>query len=338
MEEIKISVVVAVYNAKEYLEKCIKSICGQTWKNLEILLVDDGSTDGSGELCDILAQQDARIHVIHQKNCGVSETRNAGIRRSTGRYIAFVDSDDYLEKEYVEMLVDQSCLDSMAIVGYYIDIEKEGIIRKRPVTAGKELIRILDERQVAKIYQLGLFSVVWNKLYETKILKDGVFFEKGISLGEDLIFNLNYMSRKGREYRIVNRPLYHYVRRGIDSLDTKYRTDFSACQQLIFERFIEYVTRIGAERKDIDILYECYFRALIVAIDNLYSNRSQLEKKKYHKDFCELAQNSKLDWIIKQLRGKKRMVCGMRLWGIRHGLYCFDYAGRESIKHIMRMK
>lgn len=105
MKANKISVIVPVFNVENYLEKCVKSIIEQTYKNLEVILVDDGSTDKSGFLCDELKKQDYRIKVIHKTNGGLSDARNAGIQVSTGKYLSFIDSDDYLERTALEQMM-----------------------------------------------------------------------------------------------------------------------------------------------------------------------------------------------------------------------------------------
>lgn len=101
-----ISVIVPVYNIQGYLERCVRSICAQTYKDLEIILVDDGSTDGSGEICDRLAKEDNRIRVFHKENGGSSSARNLGIREAMGEYLGFIDSDDYIEPDMYELLAD----------------------------------------------------------------------------------------------------------------------------------------------------------------------------------------------------------------------------------------
>src|SRR5699024_4494271 len=100
-----ISVIVPVYNVEKYVRRCIDSICGQTYSNLEIILIDDGSTDSSGKICDEMAAKDGRISVIHQENKGLSQARNAGLDQAKGEYIAFVDSDDYLSLNMYECLL-----------------------------------------------------------------------------------------------------------------------------------------------------------------------------------------------------------------------------------------
>lgn len=103
-----VSVIVPVYNVEQYLEKCIDSIINQTYKNLEIILIDDGSTDSSGKICDSYAARDKRIKVIHQENGGLAVVRNIGVSAASGEYIMFVDSDDYIDTEIVQFLYEQS--------------------------------------------------------------------------------------------------------------------------------------------------------------------------------------------------------------------------------------
>lgn len=106
-----VSVIVPVYNVKSYLQECFDSICCQSYQNIEIILVDDGSTDGSGELCDVLAAKDNRTTVLHKENGGLSDARNAGLRIAQGEWISFVDSDDYVSPVFIEILLN-ACLDS----------------------------------------------------------------------------------------------------------------------------------------------------------------------------------------------------------------------------------
>ena len=129
MEEKKVSVIIPVYNVKEYVEKCVETVIKQTYSNLEIILVDDGATDGSGEICDKLACKDQRIEVIHKKNGGLSDARNAGLKVVTGEYYLFVDSDDWISVNMVKRLVDCAEKEDADIVccGFF-DVMKDEII------------------------------------------------------------------------------------------------------------------------------------------------------------------------------------------------------------------
>ena len=127
VDEGKISVVVPVYNVEDYLDRCVKSIISQTYENLEVILVDDGSADGSPVMCDSWAQKDPRIKVIHKPNGGVSSARNAALDAATGDFIGFVDSDDWIENDFYELLMKSLAENGsdIAFCGYYV-VERSG--------------------------------------------------------------------------------------------------------------------------------------------------------------------------------------------------------------------
>ena len=128
-ETVKISIVVPIYNVEDYVKSCIESIIGQTYRNLEIILVDDGSTDCCPEICDDYAKKDSRVHVIHKRNGGLVSARKAGLAAATGDYVLAVDVDDWIEKDRVEVLVRDGILlthaDMIYLSGYTLDFEEE---------------------------------------------------------------------------------------------------------------------------------------------------------------------------------------------------------------------
>lgn len=182
-----ISVIVPVYNVQKYVRKSVESILQQTYKNLEIILVDDGSTDESGKICDTLARSDNRVTVIHKKNGGLSDARNAGLDRATGELIGFVDSDDYIEKNMYEVLEERMRINEADIscCGRYVVQESDGT--KTPYF-------ILDREQILSPCQAigklliwdGCDSAAWDKLYKVKLFK-GRRYPFGV-LHEDLNF------------------------------------------------------------------------------------------------------------------------------------------------------
>lgn len=172
-----VSVIVPVYNVSAYLEECIRSICGQTYQKLEIILIDDGSTDGSGEICDQYAEKDERILVRHQENRGVSAARNLGLDIMHGNYIAFVDADDVIHEEYLERLyslcIRNQC--EISCCGYQDFVQKEGSLEWR--TKGQDLSsieiwegnRALAELNKWRCTEATTMVVIWNKLYIKKV-------------------------------------------------------------------------------------------------------------------------------------------------------------------------
>lgn len=165
-----ISVIVPVYNVEKYIKRCLDSIINQTYKNLEVILIDDGSTDESGKICDEYEKKDNRIKVIHQNNSGVASSRNIGIENSSGLYITFIDSDDFVEVDYIEILfkeiMNNDCDVSTCLYNKYSDKLK----RKRNIDyvvskySGKKAL-------LSMLYQKNIDSSLWGKMYKSKLLK-----------------------------------------------------------------------------------------------------------------------------------------------------------------------
>ena len=205
-----ISVIVPVYNVRPYLKRCIDSIIAQTYSNLEILLVDDGSTDGSGELCDAYARQDARIQVIHKKNGGLSDARNCGIEHAQGRYLCFVDSDDGIAPQMIEVLYRElleNAADISAVGWKAFDSDAFPSVKEQEAAS-----KILQPKeailQILCSEELGDFA--WNKLYRRSLFQE-IQYPYGRML-EDL----------GTTYRLFEKcvrivycpvPLYFYYQR-----------------------------------------------------------------------------------------------------------------------------
>jgi glycosyltransferase involved in cell wall biosynthesis len=203
-----ISVIVPIYNGISYLRECIESIQRQTYAPLEIILVDDGSTDGSGELCDKYANTDCRIQVIHQKNQGPSGARNTGIDHYTGEYIAFVDGDDKVEPDYLEFLWTQihNTGANISCCGFYRFYHDSGISRgPRKVYSG--ILSGEEAMRIALYQRKPLDYSVWNKLFKRELFTK-IRFPEG-RLFEDLgtvIYLMHLSSRVA--YSTI--PKYYY--------------------------------------------------------------------------------------------------------------------------------
>lgn len=172
-----ISVIVPIYKVEAYLDRCVQSIVNQTYTNLEIILVDDGSPDRCPQMCDAWAKRDSRIRVIHKENGGLSDARNAGMRVMRGEYVAFVDSDDWLEKQFIEKMymtaVEQDC-EVVGCAFRELDCEAKG----SDIQASR-LIRVVDRvTAVRDLIDDKIRQVVWNKLYRRNLIAD-IPFAKG---------------------------------------------------------------------------------------------------------------------------------------------------------------
>lgn len=192
----KISVAVAIYNSEDYLERSIRSVLNQTYRNLEVILVDDGSTDSCAAICDRFAQQDSRVKVIHKKNGGLYTSRNVGMEEATGEYLAFLDGDDWLDENmYEEML---SCLKEqgaeLAVCRYkwvYQDETVDISTGRIAVMEGQEMLaKYLEEDEAFQIQ-----NAAWNKLYKRSILGDLRFPARWY---EDMLYTIRLLNKPGK--------------------------------------------------------------------------------------------------------------------------------------------
>ena len=203
-----ISIIVPVYNVEKHISECIESLLNQTYQNLEIVLVDDGSTDESGKICDKFAQKDNRIKVYHKPNGGVSSARNYGLEKATGKYISFCDSDDQMTSQMIEKLFNalQEHNVKMAMCGYKQindngekDHKKES--RLYCIDAENDLFEIISSPELN-------LSAVWNKMFEASEIKK-LKFDHSISWGEDQIFVFDFL-KNNKEFFYVGEMLYVY--------------------------------------------------------------------------------------------------------------------------------
>ncbi|MBD5545390.1 MAG: glycosyltransferase family 2 protein [Lachnospiraceae bacterium] len=229
-----VSVIVPVYKSEKTLERCVKSLTMQSYKDLEILLVVDGPPDQSGELAEKLAGEDNRIRVINQKNQGVSAARNKGLKEAKGTYIRFLDSDDYVEKDSIQILVEaMEAGDTDFVVAGFHHLYFGRCIEKLPEQEG--IFRVEESKDfIWKLYGAGFFHMPWNKLFKREMIKTG--FPEDLNLGEDLLFNLAYL--KGcKHFSTVKKPVCEFIQddRGT-TLSTKKRKDKLEIALLLYER------------------------------------------------------------------------------------------------------
>lgn len=216
MQQDLISVIIPVYNVEKYLRKCLDSVVSQTYNNLEILIVDDGSTDCSGQICDEYAEKDDRIQVFHQLNGGLSKARNTGIDLSTGDYLMFIDSDDYISKDMALELYNElkkSNADMSICNFHYVD-ENNNIIKKKELdfhNAGsfiltkKELLNALTNSNISTAIVIGC-----NKLYKNSIF-DSLRYPIGRIYEDEFI--IHHILNKIDKAILINQKYYYYVQR-----------------------------------------------------------------------------------------------------------------------------
>lgn len=208
-----ISVIIPVYNAAPYLPGCLDSVLAQTYRELEILLIDDGSTDGSGAICDRYAAMDPRIRVLHQENGGVSRARNRGLELATGELISFVDSDDALEPDMYELLVGLlTGHDAQISHCGYKRFDKQGAFVRDVNGTGRLMVQTGEEAIVCMLRGEHFSNGLWNKLFRSSIVRD-LRFREDLKNNEDVLFNVHAFSRAERtvfrdegKYRYYDHP------------------------------------------------------------------------------------------------------------------------------------
>ena len=215
MDNIKVSVIVPVYNAEKYLKRCVDSLLAQTYSNIEIILVNDGSTDSSPMICDEY-KSDNRVVVIHQENKGLAAARNKGLKNATGDYIGFVDADDFVKEDMFEVLlstaVDNDC--DMVNCGHF-EVEEDGtVLRECTDTHGftpNELVPQDDlVNRIKEILNDNLLWFLWRNLYKTEFLNKYNITYCEEDVVEDSLFNLDCLLNNPRIV-FIDIPLYYYV-------------------------------------------------------------------------------------------------------------------------------
>lgn len=285
-----VSVIVPVYNVEQFLDNCVESIVGQNYSNLEILLVDDGATDACPQMCDEWAKKDTRIRVIHKSNGGLSDARNAGLAVCTGRYIVFVDSDDYVHPDYVyylHQLITENDAD-LAICEYRI-VTSDGKVLNR-FADSKEVV-IMDQQQALKEMCDGerFSNSAWAKIYSRDAFCD-IRFPVG-RLFEDVATTYK-LFLKAKTIVLGKRPLYNYVRREGSIMTATFnrrRLDAVYYAEKMCEEIVEHwPALLGTTQKRLFAAYMSCWKAIVSSrqksieeqelLDELYIKMTHIRK------------------------------------------------------------
>lgn len=286
-----VSVIVPVYRAEGCLQYCIDSIREQSIQDIEIILVDDGSPDRSGEICDTYAAADPRIRVIHKENGGVSSARNAGIEAAGGEYIVFADSDDYAEPDYIASLLSAREADPDAghiwccfrtVAGY---VQEE----TRPNRPSDKPEKLFSRAEIMTLHEMFLDAAPFCKLYRTDVIKKNhLRFDETLSLGEDLLFNLAYLDAvPDTAIKVIAKPLYNYVQGNSESLGSKYRPDMLEIYRKLNNTFEGYLKKWQVSEEQLQKFYNSWYYSLDKVMRN---NMKDAEKSR---GAC-IRQNNKL--------------------------------------------
>ena len=229
----KISIIIPIYNTEAYLPRCIDSILSQSFTDYELILINDGSIDNSGSICDKYAQQDNRIKVFHQKNGGLSSARNTGLDHAQGEWIYFVDSDDELKPDGLQTLVNCISEDVDMVMGgyeqYNLDgnlIETEKNHETLTLSRRDSLLVLFPDHSI----QYSYLGYVWIRLFRNRIIQDhGLRFDTSIRIKEDTLFVTQYLCKSNGKTRFTTTPVYKYIAQAsseMNSLMIKYNPKY----------------------------------------------------------------------------------------------------------------
>ncbi|MBQ8164270.1 MAG: glycosyltransferase family 2 protein [Clostridia bacterium] len=281
-----VSIVVPVYNGEKYVASCVESLCNQSYKDIEIILINDGSADNTGRILDELKHKDDRITVIHKENGGVSSARNRGIEEASGEYLLFCDCDDAPEKEWCEELVkcSEAHYDKLPVcfIRLYVDGELSDwqyCIKEKLDSA--EAYSVYGKNDLSMFLVNRLIFSPCNKLYRADIVKqNNIKFDLGESLGEDAVFAFRYIAAIGGSIVTVNKFLYNYLRQNPNGLTTKRRTTDVKSFDYMYFNFKKMLSVLDVDKKEVYdefyyFFYENYIRDLYMCIRNKTVKKSE---------------------------------------------------------------
>ena len=281
-----VSIIVPIYNAEKYLKECLDSLVGQTYRNLEIILVDDGSKDKSGKICDEYAKQDSRVIVIHKKNNGVSAARNSGIEKATGNWIAFVDADDWIQRNYIESFAHEIEPDIDIICCGYKRINGNKVEK---VNNNQDIIVLNSMEFIEKLLNVqNGYGFVHTKFFK-KTAIDDIRFDTNLKVGEDALFNIEVAS-KIRKVKIINKSLYNY-RISPESTVKKYDPGYVDKYQKSMQKCFDYINVNFENNNDIILNVENYiaYHVMLIAINYCYNPDNPTKKRKQQlKEVCNI--------------------------------------------------
>lgn len=284
----KISIIMPLYNVEKYVSISIESVINQNYDNLELIIVNDGSTDKSANIARSYEEKDKRIKLIHKENGGLSDARNTGINHATGDYIIFIDSDDKWESNSLKPLIEfiESNNLDVAIFGYSADVydKDNNLISSTKVVEDEKIFDKSIDYQKILISNKQIIGYAWNKIYKTTMLRNNnIYFEKGISYIEDVLFNRTVYSFAKR-IGFFEKSIYHYAQRKTETLGSKYYPGMALMDARANKAFYDSLVSLGCKLEDTikysnsNMINRSRWSAMIIATTNKI-NKSEKKKQ-----------------------------------------------------------
>lgn len=294
-----VSVIIPVYNVEKYLSCCIDSVINQTYANIEIILVNDGSTDGSGQICEVYAQKDSRIKVFHKKNGGLSDARNYGMKQATGEYFTFVDSDDKIAQNGIEILVKTlNKYHVKLVMATFSYLDNNQLIKSNSANFFEEILSVadyLDYLYTHKTVDVATYITAWGKLYHRDLFADILFPVSKLHEDEFTTYKLAIKSEK---IAYVNEFIYHYRKREGSIMESEYRIAYLDALEALKER-VAYLENLGynTDRTVYYLLHTYSYHKMMLKkyqFDEMYQKISKEYNLLFKKVYPELSIKQKL--------------------------------------------
>lgn len=296
-----VSIIVPVYNAEKYLDKCISSILEQTYHNIELILVNDGSTDKSEQICIEYTKNDNRIIYLKQSNAGPSASRNNGISRSKGDYIQFLDADDYLDKNSVDILV-EAIKDVDYVIAGYFNIRENKQEKPKKLVASTLIGSYLKEDLLShwgELVEGEVFHYTWNKLYKSEFIKNNIQFNEKIKISEDMLFNLDYLSNI-KTLKIIDKPIYYHVLYNQESLTKSYHNGLFEMRK-ITHQYMEAFLKSNSvyQGNNCRVVKELYAKRIKTIFIHLCSQKTRMKNSEKLKIINQIVNDDSVRSITK---------------------------------------
>lgn len=277
------SIIIPVYNAERTIRRCLDSVAAQTCGDFEVLMIDDGSPDGSAGICAEYVASDLRFRLLQQPNQGVSAARNLGLKSAQGTYIAFLDSDDAYMPDYLQTFRQLTEIhpDLDCFWCGFDEISDNGMVRHH--TFGDTGISCLYRRDIMLAHERWMDSTLWNKLFRRSVIVDAdIVMDRHLSLGEDMMFVFQYLDAARDGICVINRPMYLYAHLSDGTLDSKYRPDLKEIYDLLDDRILGYLRKWEVSEGHIRKYYNSVFYMQERILRNTFRTECPLpNRKKY---------------------------------------------------------
>lgn len=325
MNQPLVTVSIAAYNVEKFLEKGIQYITNQTYQNLDIIIVDDGSTDNTPEICDNLALLDSRIRIFHKENEGSGSARNIGIEQARGEFIYFFDVDDSIELNFIEDSVNYACNKNVDLIIYGFYVRNDGFSQEENISIAEKEIHNNDE--LKKYYCNELIwlkhgnGFVWNKFYRLSFLKEYGFYFENQRIQQDEVFNMQLYPKLEHVY-LCSKEYYHYVIYNSGNAGTRYIENKEDIIKDVYHKFMNFYDEWQIDdRKVLDYIQNRYISGLFnVASINYFHEKCTFTKQERRKKIDKILHDKELKVAIKNIdyRYNSNPINNLQMWSFRN--------------------